>query len=74
MPLGHSPALKWLYTRDSPGSGNIHTPNIGKCNKMEFGNYVTSHRAIYRVVHDLGGESWWAIDGGASENPLSGNY
>lgn len=49
----------------------MHTPNVAKCNRIEQGNYATSHRANFRSVYDFGGPSWWTLDGGASENFLS---
>lgn len=41
---------------------------------MELGNFATSHRANFRHIFDLGGPSWWIVDGGVSENILSSTY
>ena len=71
LPLGMHPLLSQVYNRETQGWGNLHTANVGKSNKMELGNFFTSHRANYRHVFDLGGQSEWIIDGGASENVLS---
>jgi hypothetical protein len=71
MPFSQSP-LSFLYDRAFPGYGNMHTVNVGKMNKVEFGNFETSHRANYRVVHSFAGDSYWIIDSGSSEKLFSG--
>lgn len=57
-----------------PGCGNFHTPNVGKMDKLEFGNFDTTHRANLRLLYGYGKEfiDEWIVDGGASENILSG--
>lgn len=74
QPLGLHPFLSKLYNRESKGWGNLHTPNVGKMYKSEFGNFAISHRANFRSIFDFGGESWWVIDSGVSENLLSGIF
>ena len=66
LPLGLNPFFKMFYSRVGPGSGNIHTPNVAKMNRIEYANFDTSHRANYRMIFDFGGPSWWVLDGGAS--------
>lgn len=66
MPLGMHPLMGKMYNRETQGWGNLHTPNVGKCNKMELGNWATSHRANYRHIFDFGGQDEWVIDGGSS--------
>lgn len=38
LPFSQSP-LAFLYDRKFDGFGNMHTPNVGKMNKVEFGNF-----------------------------------
>ena len=71
LPLGLNPFFSMFYTRVAPGKGNIHTPNVARCNKIEYANFDNSHRANYRMIFDFKGPSWWVIDGGVSENLLS---
>ena len=66
LPLGMHPLLSKIFNKETEGWGNLHTPNVGKSNKAELGNWATSHRANYRHIFDLGGKSEWIIDSGAS--------
>jgi hypothetical protein len=66
LPFGLHPLLSRLYNLEAPGWGNLHTANVGKCNKHELGDFSTSHRANFRHIFDLGSQSEWVIDGGAS--------
>jgi hypothetical protein len=38
LPFSSSP-LGFLYDRTYEGSGNLHTVNVGKMNKVEFGDF-----------------------------------
>lgn len=66
LPLGLHPLLSRIFNKDSKGWGNSNTVNVGSSNKVEFGNFATTHRANFRSIYDFGGQSWWIIDGGAS--------
>lgn len=44
----------------------MHTVNVGKMNKVEMGNFETSHRANYRAIYSFEGENLWIIDSGSS--------
>lgn len=52
LPFSNSP-LKFLYDREYRGSGNIHTVNVGKMDKVGLGNFETSHRANYRAIYSF---------------------
>ena len=73
LPFSNS-SIGFLYDRSSDGSGNMHTVNVGKMNKVEFGNFETSHRANYRAVYSFVGDSYWIIDSGISEKFFSSNF
>lgn len=49
IPFGRSP-LAPLFNLKFPGSGNSNTPNLGKMNQQELGNFHVSHRPNYRLV------------------------
>ncbi len=65
IPFGNT-ALKLFYDREFDGFGNMHTVNVGKMNKVEMGNFETSHRANYRAIYSFEGKSLWIIDSGSS--------
>jgi len=65
-PFGKHKLLSYFYNRVFEGSGNLHTVNVGKMGKLEFGNFDTSHRATNRAVYSFEGPSYWIIDSGAS--------
>ena len=66
IPLGWHPLLKKIFNREAKGWGNLHTPNVAKCDRIESEDYSTSHRANLRHIFDFGGSSWWIIDGGVN--------
>jgi hypothetical protein len=66
LPLGMHPLLGKIFNKETKGWGNSNTINAGIANKMEFGNYATTHRANFRSIYDFGGPSWWVIDHGVS--------
>lgn len=70
LPFSNS-SLGFLYDRAFEGFGNMHTVNVGKMNKVEFGNFETSHRANYRAVYSFAEDSYWIIDSGISEKFFS---
>jgi acyl-homoserine lactone acylase PvdQ len=73
LPFRNSALLSRFYDRESPGFGNFHTPNVGKMEKLEFGNFDTTHRANIRLLFGFG-EGFvdeWIVDGGASESVFS---
>ena len=45
----------------------MHTVNVGKMNKVSFGNYEVSHRAQHRTIFSYSGPNYWLLDTGVSE-------
>lgn len=39
LPFSKNSFLSYFYNRESEGQGNLHTVNVGKMGKVEFGNY-----------------------------------
>ena len=72
VPFGNTP-LKWIFDRSFEGTGNINTVNVGRMEKVEFGNFETNHRANFRAVYDMSSRDsdWWIIDSGSSESIFS---
>ena len=74
LPFRTHNLLSRIFDREAPGFGNFHTPNVGKMDKLEFGNFDTTHHANLRILYGYGKDfvDEWIVDGGASENILSG--
>jgi acyl-homoserine lactone acylase PvdQ len=76
VPFKNSAILSFFYDQSAPGWGNNHTPNVAIMERLEFGNFETTHRASIRLLYGYGEGhvDEWIIDGGVSENILSSNY
>ena len=72
LPFSKNSFLSYFYSREGEGQGNLHTVNVGKMGKVEFGNYEVSHRATSRAIYSFGDTSYWIIDSGADERVYSG--
>lgn len=55
LPFGEHPVLGRIFNKVTSGWGNMNTPNVGMCSKMEIGNFETTFRANYRSIFDFGG-------------------
>ena len=69
-PFSQSP-LKVIFERESPGWGNMNTPNVAKMNKLHNNDYRTYHKANIRIIQSYFEESEWIVDGGISEKFFS---
>ena len=65
VPFGQHKLLSYLYNRVFEGRGNLHTVNVGKMGKVEFGNFAVTHRATNRAIFSFEGPSYWIVDSGA---------
>ncbi len=63
-PFGRVKFLSDIYNRVFQGRGNLHTVNVGKMSKVQFGNYDVSHRATSRGIFSYSGPNYWVIDSG----------
>lgn len=52
----------------------MNTVNVGKMNRLGFGDFELTHCATLRTIYTLDEESEWVLDSGASENLLSGTF
>ena len=54
VPFRSHPLLSKIFNLEFPGSGNMHTPNMGKMELLEYGNFQTTQRASIRFTYGFG--------------------